>query len=69
MDYPVQMVCRVLAVARSSYYHQPRPKTSEVALRSDLEAEASAWPTYGSRRLTAQLRREPYRWTVNRKRV
>lgn len=69
MAYPVQVVCRVLGVARSSYYHQPRPQDSEAALRHDLEAEAGVWPTYGSRRLTVQLRRAPYQWKVNRKRV
>lgn len=62
------VVCRVLGVARSSYYHQPRA-VHQTTVKQALEAEAAAHPTYGSRRLTAQLRRAPYGWTINRKRV
>jgi putative transposase len=64
----VQVVCRVLGVARSSYYHSAQA-ADETPVRKALEAEAAAHPTYGSRRLTAQLRRAPYGWTINRKRV
>src|SRR5512141_1508731 len=35
----------------------------------DLEKEAGRYPKYGSRRLTRQLRRAPYRYCVNRKRI
>ena len=49
----------------SFYYHaQHRPSPD---LRLALETLASTWPTYGSRRLTALLRRAG--WSVNRKRV
>ncbi|MGH7928581.1 MAG: IS3 family transposase, partial [Candidatus Binatia bacterium] len=37
------------------------------SLRMALLAQAEAWPTYGYRRLTAQLRREG--WQVNHKRI
>ena len=64
----MQLVCRVLGVARSSYYYRPRT-AAEPTVKQALEAEAAAHPTYGSRRLTAQLRRAPYGWTINRKQV
>jgi putative transposase len=65
-EYPVTMTCDVLGCARSSYYHragQPDDKAVKVA----IQTVAGEWPTYGYRRVTAQLRREG--WTVNRKRV
>jgi putative transposase len=65
-DYPVSVVCEVLSCARSSYYHRPLPAPDAV-LQHALEEVAAAWPTYGYRRLTHQLRREG--WTVNHKRV
>lgn len=64
--YPVSTVCRALNLPRSSYYYRPQ-KRSEEALRVALLREAEAWPTYGYRRLTEQLRRQS--WVVNGKRV
>jgi putative transposase len=65
-NYPRALVCRVLGCARSSYYYQVRtPDESE--LRAEIERLAAKWPTYGSRRITAELRREG--WTINRKHV
>jgi putative transposase len=65
------MVCRVLAVSRSSVYARQRATrrgtTTEQALRAHIEQIAAQWPTYGYRRVTAQLRREGER--VNSKRV
>lgn len=65
-EYPVARVCQTLGFPRSSYY-QPRSKPADPALRQSLTRLAATWPTYGYRRLTAQLRREG--WTVNPKRV
>jgi putative transposase len=65
-DYPVAAVCAVWGLARSTYYYQPQ-RPADPALRQALAAVAATWPTYGSRRLTAQLRRAG--WTVNRKQV
>lgn len=59
----------MLSVARSSYYHHPSARPEDAAVCQALEQEASAHPTYGSRRLAVQLRRAPYGWLVNRKRV
>lgn len=65
-EYPVQLVCQTLAYPRSSYYHQARERDDQ-ALREAIGEVASAWLTYGSRRVTAQLRRQGF--VVNRKRV
>lgn len=65
-EYPVTMACDVLGCARSSYYHRAgQPGDKEV--KRAIQTVAGEWPTYGYRRVTAQLRRQG--WTVNRKRV
>ena len=56
-EYPVTLICRVLSFPRSSYYHQPQPIREE-ALKAALQQTCADWPTYGYRRLTAQLQRE-----------
>jgi putative transposase len=63
----VRAACEVMGVGTSSYYYQPRPAAER--LSSDLEQEAGRHPTYGSRRLTHQLRRAPYGYRVNRKHI
>ncbi len=65
-EYPVTLVCAALGGARSSYYYRP-PADQEAALRAQIEALATTWPTYGSRRIQAELRRQGY--AVGRKRV
>jgi putative transposase len=66
--YPVRVVCAVLALPRSTFYYQPAaPAADDTPLRSALQRLAGEWPTYGYRRLTAQLRREGF--IVNSKRV
>lgn len=67
-DCPVSLVCEVLALSRSSYYYAAASSDDE-QLRLAIAELAAVWPTYGSRRLTAQLRREPHQMVVNRKRV
>jgi putative transposase len=64
--YPVRVVCQVLAVASSSFYYRPSP-ADESALQAAIAELAGQWPTYGYRRMTAELRRAG--WTVNHKRV
>lgn len=66
-EYPVKVVCEVLGVPRSSYYYRPLESPDEAGLKMAIKAEASAWPTYGYRRITEQLRRG--KWVVNHKRV
>lgn len=67
-DYPANLICEVLALSRSSYYYAAS-RSEDAHLLTAIAELASAWPTYGSRRLTAQLRREPHHLVVNRKRV
>jgi len=64
----VQAACRVVGLARSSYYYDSH-RSEAVQLIADLEQEAGRYPKYGSRRLTHQLRRSPYHYPVNRKRI
>jgi putative transposase len=66
--YPVRLICEVLELSRSSYYYLASSSDDD-QLRLAISELAAAWPTYGSRRLTAQLRREPHHRVVNRKRV
>lgn len=65
-SYPTALVCDVLGCPRSSYYYQPCGVEDD-ALKAAIEQVALDWPTYGSRRITAQLRRQG--WSVNRKRI
>ena len=65
-SYPTALICDVLDCPRSSYYYQAHSPEQE-ALKAAIERVVLDWPTYGSRRITAQLRREG--WLVNRKRV
>jgi len=65
-DYPTTLACDVLGCPRSSYYYQPRI-LEEKELKAAIEQVVSDWPTYGSRRIAAQLRRQGL--VVNRKRV
>lgn len=64
----VQEACDVLGLSHSSYYYHSQRADVE-RLAADLEQEAGHNPTYGSRRLAKQLRRAPYHYGVNRKRI
>jgi putative transposase len=67
-DLSVRRQCELLAVGRASYYYRPCPETAEnLALMRRLDEMHMKRPVYGSRRLTAVLRREGV--VVNRKRV
>ncbi len=67
-DYPISLVCHVLALPRSTLYYQPVVR-DEAELRRAVEAAAQEFPTYGSRRLMQQVRRVPYRIVAGRTRV
>ena len=66
--YPVELACQLVSLPRSSFYYKSR-KADESCLEGDLRAVAGQFPTYGSRRITHQLRRSPYWYPFNRKRV
>ncbi len=65
-SYPTATVCRALGVPRSSVYYRRRQR-DDAELKTKLVDVAGKWPTYGYRRLTAQLAREGF--PMNRKRV
>ena len=65
---PVAAVCQVLQLPRSTYYHRAR-QADESELREAIERILGEFPTYGSRRVTMQLRRSPHEIKVNRKHV
>jgi len=64
--YPTRLLCRVLDVAPSSYYYVPIGR-DDLTLLELIEGVLLRFPTYGYRRVTAQLQREGHR--VNHKRV
>src|SRR5215211_474989 len=64
----VQEACEGFGLLRSSYYYCSQ-RTEAEQLVVDLEQEAGRYPKDGSRRLTRQLRRAPYHYCVNRKRI
>ncbi len=66
LEHPVTLVCQTLSYPRSLYYYEAKGRDEE-ALRNAIMEVAGAWPTYGYRRVTAQLRRED--WRINAKRV
>jgi len=65
--YPVRLVCQALDLARSSFYYGTQEEKDDPELHKALLYVAETWPTYGYRRVTAQLRREG--WDINGKRV
>jgi transposase InsO family protein len=62
------MACRVLGLARSSFYYCARSKP-EADLKEAIQSVAGLFPRYGTRRIAHQLRRRPYGYGVGRKRV
>lgn len=67
-EYPVRRLCRILGVSPSSYYYQPHGR-DELGLLSEIEDVLVRFPTYGYRRVTAQLRHDGCLGVVNGKRV
>lgn len=67
--YPIALLCAVLGLARSSFYYKEGTQ-DEAALEQAIENVAARFPTYGTRRITHQVRREePALGPLNRKRV
>ena len=65
-EYPVAIVCQVLEVSRSSHYYRSAGH-DDAQVKAGIEAVVGEWPTYGYRRVTAQLLRQNLR--VNSTRV
>jgi putative transposase len=66
--YPVVVACTVLDLSHSSYYYHPEKK-DECELEDAIKQIAGEFPKYGTRRVSQQLRRFPYKLPVGRKRV
>ena len=56
-DYPVKVICKVVGLPRSSYYYSCS-RRDETPLIAAIQEAAAHFPTYGSRRLTHQVKRE-----------
>ena len=68
-DYPVRGLCELVGLPRSSYYYHA-VECDETSLKTAMEKAAAKFPTYGSRRLTEQVKREaPELQPLGRKRV
>lgn len=61
-EYPIRVICEVLDYPRSSFYYgsaRVAPVAAEEqTLKAAVSKLAEQWPTYGYRRITAQLQRE-----------
>jgi putative transposase len=65
----VQM-CEVAEFSRAGYYRfldPVKPAAADMDLRDEMQKIALEWPSYGSRRITVELKGRG--WDVNRKRV
>ena len=67
-ELSLRQSCELLALNRSTYYYDPRPeKEYNLRLMDLIDEQYTRTPFYGSRRLTAWLRRQGH--LVNRKRT
>jgi len=68
-DYPIKALCDLLALPRSSWYYSAANR-DERRLQKAVEQVVEKYPTYGSRRVAHQLRREHGEFkAIGRKRV
>jgi len=67
-NYPIESVCELAGLARSTYYYRSR-KADESQLVADVKAVSGQYVKYGTRRVCNQLRRSPYEYWHNRKRI
>src|SRR5688572_24434398 len=66
----VKALCAMTGLSRATYYRWRRPPTASavaVELRDEMQRIALEFPSYGYRRITAELQRR--NWKVNHKRV
>jgi hypothetical protein len=64
--FPTARACRLLNLPRSSFYYSPG-KCNDREVVTAIEAVLEAFTTYGTRRVSQQLRRPPHFKIVNRK--
>lgn len=63
--YPVRVLCRVLEMVSSTYYYRGAVRDG-LSLLAAVEEVLRRFPTYGYRRVTAQLQQEELRVNHNR---
>jgi len=66
----VLRMCEVAGFSRVGYYRfldPEKPAPADMDLRDEMQKIALGWPSYGSRRMTRELKARG--WEVNRKRV
>lgn len=66
----LQRLCELTKVSRAGFYRwrkAPAEQDQHMDLRDEIQRIALEWPSYGRRRITAELRRRG--WEVNPKRV
>ncbi len=68
LKIPVSVGCELIDIPRSTYYYRNRVK-QETRLETDMLIVCGQFPTYGTRRITYQLRRRPFGYAINRKRT
>jgi len=67
-DYSITKQCKLLGVNRSSYYYQPIPESPyNLLLMEEIDRQYMETPSYGSRSMTAYLKKKGHH--VNRKRI
>ena len=66
--YAVEQACQLIELSRSSYYYHSQ-KADESQLVKDVKEVAGQYVRYGTRRVRSPLRRPPYGYCINRKRV
>jgi len=65
--FSVELLCRLVDLPHSSYYYRATV-CDETTLQAHIRQVTGQFPTYGVRRVTAQLRRE-FQLQVNHKRI
>jgi hypothetical protein len=66
----IGQMCQVAGFSRAGYYRfldPVKPVPAGMDLRDEMQKIAAEWPSYGSRRITQELKARG--WDVNRKRV
>jgi putative transposase len=65
---PVRLACELVGLPSSTYYYRSQ-KADESELVADVKEVAGQYVVYGTRRVRSELRRSPYGYLLNRKRV
>lgn len=67
LSMSVRMACKIVGIARSTYYYEPKARAENERILRELHRLAKRFPRYGYQRMTQKLKQQG--WRVNRKRV